>query len=129
MEQQQGKHLNHPFYSKLQSWTLISRHMRNVTEKCFSANVPKVLILGLVVPTGTMNDFFRIRTGYQLPIGTLTCFKPMIFFFIFCFKLWDVILSNHYRLIIDADVIIRHHSLKYFLYPICFCYSYFNFEK
>ena len=44
------------------SWTLISRHMRNFPEKCFSANVPKVLIFGLLVQ-GTNNDF-RIRTGY-----------------------------------------------------------------
>ena len=41
----------------LQSWSLISRHMRNVAEKCFSANVPKVLIFGLLVRTGTINDF------------------------------------------------------------------------
>ena len=41
----------------LQSWTLISRHLRNVAEKCFSADVPKVLIFGLLVRTGTINDF------------------------------------------------------------------------
>ena len=41
----------------VQSWTLISRHMRNVAEKCFSANVLKVLIFGLLVRTGTINDF------------------------------------------------------------------------
>ena len=40
-----------------QSWTLISRHFRNVAEKCFSENAPKVLIFGLVVRTGTINDF------------------------------------------------------------------------
>ena len=28
----------------LQSWTSISRHMRNLAEKCFSANVPKVVL-------------------------------------------------------------------------------------
>ena len=41
----------------LQSWTLIFAQMRNVTKKCFSANVPKVLIFGLPVRTGTINDF------------------------------------------------------------------------
>ena len=46
------KHLNN-----IQSWTLISRHFRNVAENCFSANVPKVLIFGLLVRTGTINDF------------------------------------------------------------------------
>ena len=40
-----------------QSWTLISRLFRNVAEKCFSANVPKVLIFGLLIRTGTINDF------------------------------------------------------------------------
>ena len=43
--------------NKLQSWTLISRLFRNVAEKCFSANVPKVLIFGLLIRTGTINDF------------------------------------------------------------------------
>ena len=42
---------------EVNSWTLISRHFRNVAEKCFSANVPKVLIFGLLVRTGTINDF------------------------------------------------------------------------
>ena len=41
---------------QVQSWTLISRHFRNMAEKCFSADVPKVLIFGLV-RTGTINDF------------------------------------------------------------------------
>ena len=41
----------------LQSWTLISRLFRNVAEKCYSANVPKVLIFGLLIRTGTINDF------------------------------------------------------------------------
>ena len=44
--------------NEIKSWTLISRHMRNVAEKkCFSANVPKVLIFGLLVWTATINDF------------------------------------------------------------------------
>ena len=43
--------------SEVQSWTLISRRFRNVAEKCFSANVPKVLIFGLLIRTGTINDF------------------------------------------------------------------------
>ena len=42
---------------QVKSWTLISRNFRNVAEKCFSANVPKVLIFGLLVRTGTINDF------------------------------------------------------------------------
>ena len=46
-----------PAHLDLQSWTLISRHFRNVAENCFSANVPKVLIFGLLVRTGTINDF------------------------------------------------------------------------
>ena len=29
---------------ELQSWTLNSTHMQNMAKKCFSANVPKVLI-------------------------------------------------------------------------------------
>ena len=41
----------------LQSWKLINRHMRNVAEKCFSANLPKVLIFLLLLRTGTINDF------------------------------------------------------------------------
>ena len=41
----------------LQSWTLISRHMGNVAEKCVSAKVRKVLIFGFLVRTGTINDF------------------------------------------------------------------------
>ena len=41
----------------VQSWALISRHFRNVAENCFSANVPKVLNIGLLVRTGTINDF------------------------------------------------------------------------
>ena len=41
----------------LQSWTLISRHFRNVAEKCFPANVPKVLIFDFLVRTGTINEF------------------------------------------------------------------------
>ena len=44
-------------FLNLQSWTLISRLFRNVAEKCFSANVPKVLIFGLLIRTGTINDF------------------------------------------------------------------------
>ena len=40
-----------------QSWTLIFAQMRNVAKKRFSANVPKVLIFGLLVRTGTINDF------------------------------------------------------------------------
>ena len=31
--------------------------MRNVAEKYFTVNVPKVLIFGLLVRTGTTNDF------------------------------------------------------------------------
>ena len=42
---------------KVKSWTLFSRHMRNVVEKCFSANVPKVLIFVLLLRTETINDF------------------------------------------------------------------------
>ena len=53
----------------VQFWTLISRHIRNVSEKFFSANVPKVIIFGLLVRTGTINDF-----SYQDSI--LTCFRP-----------------------------------------------------
>ena len=46
-----------PFnFIQIQSWTL-SAHMRNVAKKHFSTNVPKVLIFGLLVRTGTMNDF------------------------------------------------------------------------
>ena len=41
----------------VQSWTLISRLFRNVAEKCFSANVPKVLIFGLLIRTESINDF------------------------------------------------------------------------
>ena len=41
----------------LKSWTLISRLLRNVVKKCFSADVPKVLIFGRLVRTGTRNDF------------------------------------------------------------------------
>ena len=41
----------------LQSWTLIFAQIRNVAKKCFSANVPKVLIFGLLVRTGIINDF------------------------------------------------------------------------
>ena len=48
---------NYSTDSEVQSWTLISRHFRNVAEKCFSANVPKVVIFGLLVRTGTINDF------------------------------------------------------------------------
>ena len=33
----------------LQSWTLIITQMRNVAKKCFYADVPKVLIFGLLV--------------------------------------------------------------------------------
>ena len=33
-----------------QFWILISRHMRNVAEKCFSVNVPKVLIFRVATP-------------------------------------------------------------------------------
>ena len=43
----------------LQSWTLISRHMRNVAEKCFTVNVLKVLFFGLLLRTGTINDFLH----------------------------------------------------------------------
>ena len=46
-------------------------------KKYFSANVRRVHIFGLLDLTGTINDFFRVRTGYPVPIGTLTCFKPM----------------------------------------------------
>ena len=45
------------FHWTLQSWTLISRQMRNVAENCFSAKVPKVLIFCLLVRTETINDF------------------------------------------------------------------------
>ena len=41
----------------MQKGTLISRLFRNVAEKCFSAKVPKVLIFGLLIRTGTINDF------------------------------------------------------------------------
>ena len=44
-------------YLLLQSWILISTHSRNVAKKCFSANVPKLLIFGLLVRIGTINDF------------------------------------------------------------------------
>ena len=42
---------------QLQSWTLMFAQMRNMAKKSFSANVPKVLIFGLLVRTGTINDF------------------------------------------------------------------------
>ena len=45
------------FRCNQQSWTLISTHIRNVAKQCFSANVPTVLIFGLLVRTGTINDF------------------------------------------------------------------------
>ena len=45
------------FFTRLQSWTLNSRQVRNVAEKWFSADVPKVLIFGLLVRKGTINDF------------------------------------------------------------------------
>ena len=41
----------------LSVFTLIITQMRNVAKKCFSANLPKVLIFGLLVRTGTINDF------------------------------------------------------------------------
>ena len=44
-------------FKQPQSWTLISTHMRNVAKKCFSVNVPKVLIFGPLVRTGTLNGF------------------------------------------------------------------------
>ena len=47
----------------LQPWTLISTHVPNVAKKCFSANVPKVLIFVLLVRTGTINEF-SYRTAY-----------------------------------------------------------------
>ena len=42
---------------ELQSWTLIIAKMRNLAKKYFSANVPKVLIFGMLVRTGTISDF------------------------------------------------------------------------
>ena len=43
--------------AKLQFWTLISTHIRNMAKKYFSAKVPKVLIFGLLVRTGTRIAF------------------------------------------------------------------------
>ena len=31
--------------------------MRNIAKKCFSVNVPKVLIFGMLVCIGKINDF------------------------------------------------------------------------
>ena len=43
--------------TSLQPWTLIRGHKRNMAKKCFSANVSKVLIFGLLFRSGAINDF------------------------------------------------------------------------
>ena len=48
--------MKHVQRGELQSWTLIFAQMRNVAKKCFSANVPKVLIFGLLQPWTKIND-------------------------------------------------------------------------
>ena len=40
-------------------------------QKVFSANVPKVLIFGLLVQTGTINDFFILGLGIRFILALL----------------------------------------------------------
>ena len=71
---------------QLQSWTLISTHMRNFAKKCFSANIPKVLIFGLlssdrdnkwffVLGLGTRFLFVLLLVSSQWPYDLQSCAK------------------------------------------------------
>ena len=55
----------------IQSWTLIITQMRNAAKKCFSVNMRKVLIFGLLVRTGTINNFFVSGIGTRFLLTVL----------------------------------------------------------